>query len=166
MKIINHSIIRRYEHAFLLWKILNQSLIVEFFDENFCYLIEIEKRTSNVLKYQASTTTLITHLSDIFRIASLRAVEWARVWSKPFIIECGECRRPKNLVPATIATKFRRKTREKNQLFSTTLSILKRFSICLRNIHWINVNFLYFYFVFNHQNDVVAVQRICICLSV
>ncbi len=46
MKIINHSIIRRYEHAFLLWKILNQyqSLIVEFLNENFCYLIEIELR--------------------------------------------------------------------------------------------------------------------------
>ncbi len=38
------SIIRRYEHAFLLWKIVNQSLIVEFFDENLCYLIEIELR--------------------------------------------------------------------------------------------------------------------------
>ncbi len=46
MKITNHSIIRRYEHAFLLWKILNQyqSLIVEFLNENLCYLIEIELR--------------------------------------------------------------------------------------------------------------------------
>ncbi len=46
MKIINHSIIRRYEHAFLLWKILNQyqSLIVESLNENSCYLIEIELR--------------------------------------------------------------------------------------------------------------------------
>ncbi len=44
MKIINHLIIRRYEHAFLLWEISNQSLIVEFFDENLCYLIEIELR--------------------------------------------------------------------------------------------------------------------------
>jgi hypothetical protein len=44
MKIINHSVIRRYKHAFLLWKILNQSLIVESFDENPCYLIEIELR--------------------------------------------------------------------------------------------------------------------------
>jgi hypothetical protein len=44
MKVINHSVIRRYEHAFLLWKISNQSLIVEFFDENPCYLIEIELR--------------------------------------------------------------------------------------------------------------------------
>jgi hypothetical protein len=38
------SVIRRYEHAFLLWKIVNQSLIVESFDENSCYLIEIELR--------------------------------------------------------------------------------------------------------------------------
>ncbi len=45
MKNVNlFSIIRRYEHAFLLWKILNQTLIVEFFDENFFYLIEIELR--------------------------------------------------------------------------------------------------------------------------
>jgi hypothetical protein len=46
MKIINHSIIRRYKHAFLLWKILNQYqfLIVEFLNENFCYLIEIKLR--------------------------------------------------------------------------------------------------------------------------
>jgi hypothetical protein len=118
-----------------------------------CSKQTLSKRRRWELKfYQASTTTLITHLSDIFRIVSLRAVEWARVWSKSFIIEC------------EIAAKFRRKTREKNQLFSTTLSILKRLSICLRNIHWINVNFLHFYFVFNHQDDVVAVQRICICL--
>jgi hypothetical protein len=44
MKNINRfSIVRRYEHAFLLWKILNQyqSLIVEFLNENFCYLIEL-----------------------------------------------------------------------------------------------------------------------------
>jgi hypothetical protein len=45
MKSVNRfSVIRRYEHAFLLWKIVNQSLIVEFFDENSCYLIEIELR--------------------------------------------------------------------------------------------------------------------------
>jgi hypothetical protein len=45
MKNVNcFSIIRRYEHAFLLWKIFNQFLIVEFFDENFCYLIEIKLR--------------------------------------------------------------------------------------------------------------------------
>jgi hypothetical protein len=39
-----HLVIRRYEHAFLLWKILIQSLIVEFIDENSCLLIEIELR--------------------------------------------------------------------------------------------------------------------------
>ncbi len=45
MKNVNRfSVIRRYKHTFLLWKILNQSLIVEFFDENSCYLIEIELR--------------------------------------------------------------------------------------------------------------------------
>jgi hypothetical protein len=45
MKNVNRfPIIRRYEHAFLLWKIPNQSLIVESFDENPCYLTEIELR--------------------------------------------------------------------------------------------------------------------------
>jgi hypothetical protein len=39
-----HFVIRRYEHAFLLWKIFIQSLIVEFIDENSCLLIEIELR--------------------------------------------------------------------------------------------------------------------------
>jgi hypothetical protein len=46
MKIISYLIIWRYEHAFLLWKIFNQYqfLIVEFLNENLCYLIEIELR--------------------------------------------------------------------------------------------------------------------------
>ncbi len=46
MKIINHSIIWWYAHAFLLWKIFShcQSLIVEFLNENSCYLIEIKLR--------------------------------------------------------------------------------------------------------------------------
>jgi hypothetical protein len=45
MKNVNpFSIIRRCEHAFILWKILNQFLIVESFDENSCYRIEIELR--------------------------------------------------------------------------------------------------------------------------
>jgi hypothetical protein len=39
-----HLVIRRYEHAFLLWKMFIQSLIVEFIDENSCLLIEIELR--------------------------------------------------------------------------------------------------------------------------
>jgi hypothetical protein len=47
MKDVNRfPIIRRYGHAFLLWKIPNQcqSLIVESLDENSCYLTEIELR--------------------------------------------------------------------------------------------------------------------------
>jgi hypothetical protein len=43
-KIRRHSIIRRYDHAFLLWKIFTYSLIVEFIDENWCLLIEVELR--------------------------------------------------------------------------------------------------------------------------
>jgi hypothetical protein len=41
-KIRRHSIIRRHDHAFLLWKVFTYSLIVEFIDENSCLLIEIE----------------------------------------------------------------------------------------------------------------------------
>ncbi len=39
-----HPVIRRYEHAFLLWKLLIQSLILEFIEKNSCLLIEIELR--------------------------------------------------------------------------------------------------------------------------
>jgi hypothetical protein len=119
-----------------------------------------------IKKYQASTTILITHLSDIFWLVSLRAVEWAHIRPKLIIIKCDESRRLENLVSATLATKFRRKTRRKIWLFSTTLSIFKRFSICLRNNHRINVIFLHIYFLSNHRDVVVAIHRICICLSV
>jgi hypothetical protein len=47
-KIVQHEqryfVIRRYGHAFLLWKILIQLLIAEFIDENSCLLTEIELR--------------------------------------------------------------------------------------------------------------------------
>jgi hypothetical protein len=39
-----HLVIRRYGHAFLLWKMLIQSLILEFIEKNSCLLIEIELR--------------------------------------------------------------------------------------------------------------------------
>ncbi len=39
-----HLVIRRYEHAFLLWKMLIQFLILEFIEKNSCLLIEIELR--------------------------------------------------------------------------------------------------------------------------
>jgi hypothetical protein len=39
-----YSVIRRYGHAFLMWKILIHSLIVESLDENPCYLIDVELR--------------------------------------------------------------------------------------------------------------------------
>ncbi len=39
-----HLVIRRYEHAFLLWKMLIHSLILEFIEKNSCLLIEIELR--------------------------------------------------------------------------------------------------------------------------
>ncbi len=39
-----HFVIWRYDHAFLLWKMLIQSLIFEFIEKNSCLLIEIELR--------------------------------------------------------------------------------------------------------------------------
>jgi hypothetical protein len=44
MKNQHYSMIRRYDHAFLLWKISAQSLIAEFLDQNSCFFIEIELR--------------------------------------------------------------------------------------------------------------------------
>jgi hypothetical protein len=43
-KIRRCSVIRRYDHAFLLWKYFTYSLIAEFIDENSCLSIEIELR--------------------------------------------------------------------------------------------------------------------------
>jgi hypothetical protein len=43
-KIRRHPVIRRYGHAFLLWKISTYSLIAESIDENSCLLIEVELR--------------------------------------------------------------------------------------------------------------------------
>jgi hypothetical protein len=39
-----HFVIRRYEHAFFLWKMLIQFLILEFIEKNSCLLIEISLR--------------------------------------------------------------------------------------------------------------------------
>jgi hypothetical protein len=44
MKNEHHSMIRRYDHAFLRWNIFAQSLITKSFDQNSCFFIEIELR--------------------------------------------------------------------------------------------------------------------------
>ncbi len=44
MKNEHHSMIRRYDHAFLLWNISSQSLITKSLDQNSCFFIEIELR--------------------------------------------------------------------------------------------------------------------------
>ncbi len=44
MKKKHYSMIRRYDHAFLLWNIFAQLLIIESLDQNSCFLIEIELR--------------------------------------------------------------------------------------------------------------------------
>jgi hypothetical protein len=55
----------------------------------------------------------MTHLLDIIQLVSLRVVERARVWPKLFIIECCEDCELENLVLATFAAEFCRKTRRK-----------------------------------------------------
>ncbi len=44
MKKKHHSMIRRYDHAFLFWNISTQSLIAKSFDQNSCFFIDIELR--------------------------------------------------------------------------------------------------------------------------
>jgi hypothetical protein len=44
MKNEHYSMIRRYDHVFLLWNISAQSLIAKSLDQNSCFLIEIELR--------------------------------------------------------------------------------------------------------------------------
>jgi hypothetical protein len=39
-----HSVIRRCEHAFLLWDISSFFVIIEFFDDDTCFLIDIKLR--------------------------------------------------------------------------------------------------------------------------
>jgi hypothetical protein len=61
-----HFVIRRYEHAFLLWKMLIQSLILEFIEKNSCLLIEIELRRLHRRFDHSSTRRLheILHRSE------------------------------------------------------------------------------------------------------
>ncbi len=67
--------IRRYEHAFLLWKILIQSLIVEFIDENSCLLIEIKLRRLHRRFDHSSTRRLYEILERSEHDVEFRAIE-------------------------------------------------------------------------------------------
>jgi hypothetical protein len=89
----------------------NSCSVCALFCRIFCEILTTWMKINRhfIDEYQASTTTLITHLSDIFWLVSLRAVERAHIWSKFFIIECDRDYRLENLVLATPATKFRRK---------------------------------------------------------
>jgi hypothetical protein len=51
MKNEHHSMIRRYDHAFLLWNISAQSLITKCVDQNSCFFIEIELRLHRRFDY-------------------------------------------------------------------------------------------------------------------
>ena len=40
----SHSIVKKYEHVFLTWHVFSYSIIFEFFNQHFCFFIEIEFR--------------------------------------------------------------------------------------------------------------------------
>jgi hypothetical protein len=70
------------------------------------------------------TITHITNLSNTIQFASLRVVERARVWSKPFTIECCEGHRLEKPVFATPAARFRRqKASQKVEKFELSTHI-------------------------------------------
>jgi hypothetical protein len=65
MKNEHYSMIRRYDHAFLLWKISAQSLIAKSFDQNSCFLIEIELRRFH-RRFDHSSTRRLQAILDRF----------------------------------------------------------------------------------------------------
>ncbi len=79
-----HFVIRRYEHAFLLWKMLIQSLILEFIEANSCLLIEIELRRLHRRFDHSSTRRLYEILERSEHDVESRAIEH-------FIKYCHHC---------------------------------------------------------------------------
>jgi hypothetical protein len=84
MKNEHHSIIRRYDHAFLLWDISAQSLIMKSFDQNSCFLIEIELRRLHRRFDHFSTRRLQAILDRFDHEINSRAIEY-------FIKYCHHC---------------------------------------------------------------------------
>jgi hypothetical protein len=80
----HHSMILRYDHAFLLWNISAQSLIAKFFDQNSCFLIEIELRRFHRRFDHFSTRRLQTILARFHHEINSRAIEY-------FIKYCHHC---------------------------------------------------------------------------
>jgi hypothetical protein len=84
MKKKYHSMIRRYDHAFLLWNILAQSLITKSFDQNFCFFIEIELRRFHRRFDHFSTRRLQTILDRFDHETNFQTIEY-------FIKFCHHC---------------------------------------------------------------------------
>jgi hypothetical protein len=84
LKIEHHSIIRRYDHAFLFWNISTQSLIAKSFDQNSCYFIEIELRRLHRRFDHFSTRRLQMILDRSDYEINSRAIEY-------FIKYCHHC---------------------------------------------------------------------------
>jgi hypothetical protein len=76
MKNEHHSMIRRYDHAFLLSNIAAQFLIAKSFDQNSCYLIEIELRRLHRRFDHFSTRRLQAILDRSDHEINSRAIEY------------------------------------------------------------------------------------------
>ncbi len=84
MKKEHHSMIRRYDHAFLLWNILAQSLITKSFDQNSCFFIEIELRRLHRRFDHFSTRRLQAILDRFDHETNFQVIEY-------FIKFCHHC---------------------------------------------------------------------------
>jgi hypothetical protein len=76
MKNEYHSMIRRYDHSFLLWNISAQSLIAKSFDQNSCFLIEIELRRFHRRFDHLSTRRLQTILDRSDHEINFQTIEY------------------------------------------------------------------------------------------
>ncbi len=70
-----HPVIRRYGHAFLLWKMLIQFLIPEFIEENPCLLTEVELRRLHRRFGHLSARRLYEILERFDHEVEFRAIE-------------------------------------------------------------------------------------------
>jgi hypothetical protein len=70
-----HFVIRRYDHAFLLWKILIQFLILESIEKNSCLLIEIKLRRLHRRFDHSSARRLYEILERSEHDVEFRAIE-------------------------------------------------------------------------------------------
>jgi hypothetical protein len=84
MKNEHHSMIRRYDHEFLLWNISAQSSITKSFDQNSCFFIEIELRRFHRRFDHLSIRRLQTIFDRFDHEINSRAIEY-------FIKYCHHC---------------------------------------------------------------------------